>query len=501
MEIDNLREEIDIIDSQLVKLFVKRMEVVEKIGEAKSKTGAAVEDAQRESKVLFNITQNIPEDMSFYITELYMKIFALTKLRQRSKDLEYALVGENVKNSFSPNLHSFLGKYSYKLLSMNASDFDLFMKLKPFDGINVTMPYKERALSFCDVLSKEAEEIGCVNTIKRKDNKLYGFNTDINGIKFMLDRGGISLKDKNVLILGTGGTSKTAEYAARNLGAKSVRKVSRNKSLNYENVYDLNDIHIIINTTPVGMAPNNEGEPIDVLRFKDLEAYADAVYTPLKTSAVVAAEERGIKSAIGIDMLCAQAFYASEIFSGEKLDSSLLDKLCYKIKYELTNIVLMGMPGCGKSKIAKILSQKTGRRLIDTDKIIEQKTAKECGDIICEFGEDYFRTLESEVIKEVAKENGCIIALGGGSISRKENQRVLKENSALVYVERECYKLATKGRPLSRNKADLNKLFKQRDPIYRLLADFTVDNNSHIEKAANDILVKFDMYNKNRGKK
>lgn len=500
MELNELREEIDDIDSQMVKLFVKRMKAAEKIGETKRKNGITVEDAQRERFVLDRVSENVSENMRFYVRELYTKIFSLSKLYQRSENTDFALVGESVDKSFSPKLHSALGKYSYKLLSMSSSDFDLFMKLMPFKGINVTMPYKEKALAFCSELSEEAKAIGCVNTVIKKDGKLYGFNTDLKGIKYMLFRGNISLKNKNVLILGTGGTSKTSEYTAGNSGAKSVIKVSRKGSVNYENVYGLQETQVIINTTPVGAAPNYDCVPVDISRFESLEAYAEAVYTPLKTAAVVKAEELGLKTALGLDMLCAQAFYASEIFTGNKLKPAILNELCFRMRSELVNIVLMGMPGCGKSRISAILSKKTGRPLHDTDKIIEKKTGKKCSEIISELGEKQFRLIESEIVKEISKENGCIIALGGGSVLSEENRRALKQNGLIIYVVRDNGKLATRGRPLSQNKTALNELFAQRDPIYRACADIVIDNNAHIEKAVSNILKKIEMQNKKEEK-
>ena len=471
------------------------MEMSKEIGKAKSKNGISVEDRKRQKIVLAKAEQLAPESLRFYVDELYLKLFSLSKLYQRCENLTFGLAGERVDKSFSPKLHAALGNHSYKLLSMNADDFDLFMKLKPFKGINVTMPYKEKALAFCSELSEEASAIGCVNTIVKKNGRLYGFNTDLEGLKYMLLRGNISLKNKHVLILGSGGTSKTAEYAAHILGARSVTKVSRHGKINYANVYELQKSQVIINTTPVGMSPDCGSAPIELSRFGFAEAYADVVYTPLNTAALVKAKQLGLRTASGLDMLCAQAFYASEIFTGQKLKTELLSKLCGKMHSELSNIVLMGMPGSGKSRIAKILSKRTGRPVLDTDKIIDRKIGKKCKDIITEFGEEYFRDIESETIKEVSAENGCIIALGGGSVLREGNRLALAQNGVMVYMKRDNEKLATKGRPLSQNGEALDKIFAERVPLYNSFADFTVDNNGFIEDTVNEILKKFEMQN------
>lgn len=500
MELNELREKIDDIDSQIVKLFVQRMEISKAIGKAKSQNGISVEDKKRQKAVLDKAERLAPEKLRFYVNELYLKLFSLSKLYQRSENTAFGLVGERVEKSFSPKLHGNLGNYSYKLLSMNAEDFDLFMKFKPFKGINVTMPYKEKALAFCSVLSEEARAIGCVNTVVKKNNELYGYNTDLEGLKYMLFRRSISLKNKNVLILGTGGTSKTAEYAAHALGALSVKKVSRSGKINYENVYELQETQVIINTTPVGMAPDFGSVPIDLSRFGAVEAYADVVYTPLNTAALVKAKQLGLKTSFGLDMLCAQAFFASEIFTGQKLKTELLNNLCGKMHSELSNIVLMGMPGSGKSRIAKMLGKRTGRTVFDTDKIIERKTGKKCKDIITELGEKHFRLIESETVREVSAENGCIIALGGGSVLMEENRRALSQNGVMVYIKRANEKLSTKGRPLSQNGRALGKMLAEREPVYNSFADFSVNNNGYIENTVNELLKKFEMQNKKEEK-
>ncbi len=488
MGIGELRKEIDLIDDELLELFVKRMGISLKIGEEKRKSSTSVEDKSRQAEIINKIRKSVPNELAFYAEELYSNLFSLSKLYQRCDGLHYALIGKDVDRSFSTRIHSHLGKYDYRLLSMSENEFSLFIKHRSFQGINVTMPYKISAFKFCDVLSEDAKATGCVNTIVNKKGELWGYNTDINGFVYMVKKADINFEGKNVLILGTGGTSKTAEYASRLLGARNIYKASRNGKIDYNNIYSLENINIIVNTTPVGMLPHCDNVVLDFVKFKCADAYVDVVYSPLKTASSVCAQSLGLKTTCGLDMLCAQAFYASEFFTGRMLKKQLLDELCRDMHLELSNIVLIGMPGCGKSLIGKLIHKKTGRTWVDTDRLIKEKMSKSSGELICELGEEGFRDIESDVVREVSARNGCIISIGGGGVLRKKNRDVLSRNSIIVYIKRNISMLSTKGRPLSKNVEALNQMLVEREPIYEVFCDFKVKNNASPEICANEII-------------
>ena len=403
---------------------------------------------------------------------------------------KFGLLGKTLKHSFSPQIHKLLGGYDYDLIEVDEDGLEKLVKSGAYDGLNVTIPYKKEIIKYLDAVDEIAKEIGAVNTVINKNGKLLGFNTDWYGMEYALKKAKINLADKKVLILGSGGTSNTASFVANHLGAREVLIVSRSGVINYQNCYEQVDTEIIINTTPVGMNPNNYECPVDLTKFKNLKGVFDAIYNPDTTYLTFTAQGLGIKNANGLTMLVAQAKMASELFTDTIICDEKIDKAVLSIKRQKSNIVLIGMAGVGKSTIAKGLSKKLEMPLVDTDSIIEQKENKTISDIFAESGEEYFRKVESQVLREVGKDTGKIIATGGGIVERKENKFYLKQNGIIVNIVRDIEKLDRKNRPLSTGIDAVKKLFEKRKDKYIDFSDFTVDNNGSLEKTLDKLMEK-----------
>ncbi len=404
--------------------------------------------------------------------------------------MEYGLIGEKLPHSFSKAIHSLIGEYDYTLRELAPGEVDAFMRKADFKAINVTIPYKQTVLPYLDEISAEAAEIGAVNTIVKKGGKLYGYNTDIGGLRALIKRvGGIS--GKKVLILGTGGTSKTALAAARAEGASSVLRVSRSGrdgAVSYEEaVNSHSDAEVLINTTPCGMFPNTEGMPIDPAAFPRLAASVDAVYNPLRTRLVLSSREAGAAAEGGLYMLVKQASLASELFFGTAYSPDPTDGIYRKILSEKENIVLSGMPGSGKSTVGALLAAALGRPFYDTDALLVQRHG-EIAEIFKRHGEAHFRSLETEVIKELAPKSGCVIATGGGAVLRAENVKALKQNGRVYFLDRPLSALLpTADRPLASTAEDIKRRYEERYGIYTATADVKTEVEGDAESAAREI--------------
>ena len=355
--------------------------------------------------------------------------------------MKCALIGEKLGHSFSAEIHKRIGKYSYELTELPEYSLEEFIESRDYDGLNVTIPFKQRVIPFLDKLSPDAEAIGAVNTIVNRDGELTGYNTDAEGLMLLTKRMNADPAGKKVLIAGSGGTSLTALRAMTELGAKEIYRISRSDTLgtiSYEEAYNNHpDADILINTTPVGMYPDVEGCPLDLSRFSGLSALIDVIYNPLTTKLVRSAREAGIKAENGLYMLVAQAVLSSELFTGESEDEELIDRIYREICLEKSNIVLSGMPGSGKSTVADILSWKLGCEIVSTDDLIVEKAGMPIPQIFEKYGENYFRNLESEVITEASAAQGKVISLGGGAVLRKTNVDALKMNGKIVFLDRE----------------------------------------------------------------
>lgn len=403
---------------------------------------------------------------------------------------KYGLIGEKLGHSFSKVLHNEFGNNEYGIMEIPRDEVDAFMREASFEAINVTIPYKETVMKYCKV-DETAKAIGSVNTIVKKDGVLYGYNTDYLGFEYMVNSADISFRDKDIVILGSGGTSKTACFAAARLGAKSVTVVSRNLNkydttvtipvsfTTYDDTDSYINAQILINTTPVGMSPNNNAEPVDIDSFKKLEGVVDVIYNPLTTKLVSHALSKNIKATNGLSMLIAQGWFAERLFFDQSITLDEEGKKDIERVYKKTralkqNIVFTGMPGCGKSTQGKRIADALEREFIDTDIVFLEKFGMNAGDYIVEYGEKAFRDKESEVIEEVSKKTGVVIAIGGGSILRQSNVEALKANGFIIYLSQTIEKLSQDGRPLSQN-GGLEKLFNERKPIYERVSDVTVE--------------------------
>lgn len=406
--------------------------------------------------------------------------------------MEYGCIGEVLKHSFSKEIHNLIGDYPYQLKEIAKEHFEEFFKQKKFKGINVTIPYKEKVIPFLDYVDHSAKIVGAVNTIVNQNGKLYGYNTDFYGLIKLIENANVDINNKKVAILGSGGTSKTALAVAKELGAKDILIVSRSKlngQISYEQLKTEHaDVEVIINTTPCGMYPNNNECPIDVMQFNSLDGVIDVVYNPLSTNLVLNARAKGIKAQGGLYMLIAQAVKAYEIFFNTTCSTDKIKEIYNKILNKKQNVVLIGMPTCGKTTIGKLLSEKLGKTFIDTDQEIEKKGDK-IADIFAKFGEQKFREVESQTIKKISQNTGCVIATGGGAVLKMENVKALKQNGFIVFLDRSLNQLLTStDRPLSRTKDDVNKLYNQRYPIYASVCDVKVNADDTIEGVCNAVI-------------
>lgn len=404
--------------------------------------------------------------------------------------MRFGLIGEKLGHSFSKEIHESMGKYEYHLWEVPKDELDSFMKKADFDGINVTIPYKQAVIPYLDEIDDAAQAIGAVNTVVRRGDKLCGYNTDFGGMKMLIERCGFDYSGKKVLILGSGGTSKTACAVAESLGAAEVITVSRGGRVNYENVLSLHgDADYIINTTPVGMYPNNGASAVEVADFPFLQGVTDVVYNPLKTKLCLDCERRHIKSEGGLYMLVAQAVLAYEIFTASKLDAfRVTDEIYRQIKKDKQNIVLIGMPGSGKSTIGKALAKKLGRAFLDTDDMITEKHGV-IAELFDRFGEAYFRDRESEAVAEAGKGSGTVIATGGGAVLRRENIDALRQNGMIFFLNRPLEDIRpTEDRPLARDREALKKRFEERYAIYSAAADEEILVTGKVANSVNQIM-------------
>lgn len=407
--------------------------------------------------------------------------------------MKYGLIGEHLKHSYSCEIHAQIADYEYELHEIPPSGLGGFLKKREFNAINVTIPYKQDVIPYLDEISDTAKRIGAVNTIVNRNGRLYGDNTDFAGMLALAKHIGVDMKGRKVLILGTGGASKTGHALAEYMGAQSVFYVSRSGkdgSISYEQaVTEHSDAQIIINATPVGMFPKQDDRPIDISAFPKLEGVIDAIYNPLRTNLILDAQERGIPAEGGLYMLSAQAVHASAVFRDIPLDESLVDKAFKSVKNDKQSIVLIGMPSSGKTTVGRILAEKCGKQLADTDEYIVRKIGMPISDFFAKHGEAEFRKIENETVAELSATGGRIIATGGGAVLDAENVRALKQNGVLVFLDRRPENLiATDDRPLASRRSALEKLYAERYDIYCAAAELHIDANTTPEAEADAIL-------------
>ena len=390
--------------------------------------------------------------------------------------MEYGLLGERLGHSFSPQIHRDLAGYDYQLLPTPPEAVEDLFARRAFQGLNVTIPYKRTVMPLCDEIDPRAAAIGAVNTVVNQNGRLTGYNTDIDGFLYMARRAGVDMAGKKVVILGSGGTSRTARAAAGELGAREIVTVSRHGEDNYQNLSRHADAQVLVNTTPVGMYPNWGQSPVSLESFPALEGVLDVVYNPLRTALLLQAEERGLPRSCGLPMLVAQAKRAAELFTGQNIDDSRAEAVLHGLRGQLTSIVLIGMPGCGKTTVGRALAGKLGRTFVDLDEEIVRRAGTSIPEIFAREGEAGFRERESALVREFGEHTGLVVSTGGGVVTRRENYIPLKQNGLLLHLRRDPASLPTDGRPLSQATAP-EELWRRRAPLYAAFADGEIDNN------------------------
>lgn len=412
--------------------------------------------------------------------------------------MRYGLIGEKLGHSFSKIIHEKLADYTYDLIPLSLEELDVFMREKEFSAINVTIPYKETVIPYLDEVDPKAAKMGAVNTVVQRNGKLFGYNTDYFGFRYMLEHNHIQIAGKKVLVLGRGGASKAVIAVLEDMGAAEIHTIYykiAEDSISYETCYALHtDAQVIVNTTPVGMYPNSGHTPIDLTPFTNLEAVADVVYNPLRTRLVLDAEEKGCQAIGGLEMLVGQAKYAVEIFLDQSLPEDSIDVVYKDLMAERRNLVLIGMSGCGKSTLGKLAAEKLGKTFVDTDAEIIKRIGMSIADYFAAYGEDSFRKVESEVVQEISTQNNLVISTGGGVIKNPENIRWLKGNGTIIWIQRDPELLESgNGRPLVPDQEAVRRLYKERLPLYTAAAETIIENDGNEEEALQKILTAFEL--------
>lgn len=395
----------------------------------------------------------------------------------------YGLLGRKLGHSWSAPIHHELGCGSYRLIELEPEDLGTFLRRSDIGGLNVTIPYKKDVMAYCHVIDDTARAIGSVNTIVARDGKLYGYNTDAAGFVWMAERAGISFSGRKVVILGSGGASVTAQTMTRLGGAREVVVISRSGEDNYDNLARHADADIVVNTTPVGMYPHTGESPVDLQVFPNCSGVLDVVYNPRRTALILQAEALGIPCSDGLPMLVRQAVAAEEHFFSRTIPDAENQRILAKLRREMTNIVLIGMPGSGKSSVGAALAELSGREAVDLDALIAQKAVMTIPEIFAAHGEEAFRTLEREVTADAGKLTGKIILTGGGVVKDRRNYAPLRQNGRIYHIIRDLDLLPTEGRPLSQT-TKLSAMWEERRPMYESFRDTAIDNHGTIEETA-----------------
>lgn len=410
--------------------------------------------------------------------------------------MEYGLIGKKLSHSFSKVLHEEFLNTKYDLVSLNDDELKDFFLKKDFKGINVTIPYKKDVIKYLDYIDPLVEKIGACNCIINDNGVLKGYNTDYFGFKFLIEENEINVLNKNIAVLGSGGTFNTVSTVLKDLGAKNIFCISRVKKENnytYDEIYSMN-VDILVNATPVGMFPNNYECNIDLDRL-NIEAVVDVIFNPLRTKLVLEAKKRNIKAVGGLSMLIAQGMKASELFLNKKYSFEEIRSCYFDINVNKFNIVLIGMPMSGKTTLGKMLAKAFNKEFVDIDKKIVEKENKTINEIFEKHGEEYFRRIEIDMYYEYSKKNGLIISTGGGIVKNKESIDRLKENGFVIFVDRKLEKMViNQNRPLAKSKKDVEKLFHERYNLYLNYSDKRITNNGSKKRAIINIVEAFYEY-------
>lgn len=484
MTLDELRIKIDEADKDLLDAFERRMAISRLIAEQKRLNGQEIFVPEREAAKLLDLQREAGDESREFVPELYKTIFEVSKQHQNKPLL--GVLGQHLPHTYSPEIHRLFAPkdYIYTVIERELDQLDELFASRVYRGFNVTIPYKLEAAKRCDVLEPDAEQIGSVNTVVFDDDgKTYGYNTDIYGFCYMLKSGNIDVAGKKCLCLGHGGAAVAVEFGLKKLGASEIWFCDLYDPINYENVFDIcKEAEVIINATPVGMYPKVDAQVVDLTRFPKVEAFADVTYNPSRSKILQQAMSMGLKTAGGLNMLVAQAYRSYKFFIGDKAgadnitaeDEAKIAHVVHLLQGRMVNITLIGMPGCGKSTLAKALAANTGRKLIDLDEKYAEVYGESASTTIKEQGEDKFRANETAIAKDVLPHSCQVVSCGGGIVTRDENYFWLRTNSRIVYVKRPLDVLASEDRPLTAQNG-VEKLYEQRKARYEELADVVVE--------------------------
>jgi len=488
------REIINEQDAIILEAFQKRMAAAKQVVRSKMEQGLPICVPQREQEILDRIALQAPEELSEYAVELYRKLMEVSRSYQ-NRLRKFGLLGRKLGHSFSPEIHRQLAEYSepyqYGIFEVEPENLEDFVRHGDWAGLNVTIPYKQDVMAFCDEIAPEAARIGAVNTLVRRNGKIIGYNTDYTGFRMTAEQSGAPVFGAKCIVLGSGGASRAVVCVLEDLGASEVVVVSRDgkTGCDYQQMKQLHqDAVIMVNTTPVGMYPNTGVSAAYPGAFWKLEYVFDVIYNPLRTNFLCQARKSGMEGFNGLKMLVAQARASAEYFLGCEIADEAVDAIERRLAAEKENIVLIGMPGCGKSTIGRMLAEATGRRFVDIDELIVEREGRSIPSIFEEGGEEMFRQIEIAAADSLKHETGIVIACGGGVVTREENYYSLAENGRLVFINRDIEVLPTDGRPLSQN-TPLVRMYAQRLPLYRSWCDLEVENNGKtIEEVTKEIL-------------
>ncbi|MCR4688430.1 MAG: chorismate mutase [Saccharofermentans sp.] len=501
-DLKDLREQIDSVDGKIIEMFDQRIAISRKIGNIKRLTGKDVYDPAREKEKIDKIYDRAGYESRAYVEELYMKMMELSKKHQSKPS--FGVLGRSLPHTYSPEIHNILcPDYTYDVIEMEPEQLDKLYSCGVFKGFNVTIPYKKDACARSDVLDGAAEATGSVNTVVfGDDGKVCGYNTDCYGFMYMVKRSGIEIEGKEVLVLGTGGASASVKYALKELGAAKITECGRTSDINYDNVYEeAKGVSVIVNCTPVGTYPEVNNELLDLTRFAELKACLDLVYNPSRTKFIQQAQKLGVKTCSGLPMLVAQAYKASLLFRGDREAAMKIPEGKVKdiedtlrvLDSRMRNITLIGMPGSGKTTLAKKIAKITGRTMVDLDYAYKDKFGMTSAEAIGSLGEDSFRDNESLVASEVLPRSGLVISCGGGIVTRPDNEFFVRCNSNVFYIERPLSCLSDHNRPVS-IKHGVEALYEQRKDKYESWCDYKLyydryeDYDEYTSKAVGDIL-------------
>ena len=507
-DLNELRGKLDDIDNSILDLFEERIATCREIGNIKRETGTDVYVPAREEEKLQKVKELAGFESRPYVETLFKTLMDLSKDHQRLP--AFGVLGRTLAHTYSPEIHSlFDSSYSYSVIEREPEELDALFSNGVFKGFNVTIPYKKDACARCDELDDASRTTGSVNTVVFEDGKVKGWNTDYFGFIYMLHRKGISVSGKKVLVLGTGGAASAVFYALDTLGAAEIYKCDLETEINYSNVYDKSgDAQVIVNCTPVGMFPKVDNRLLDLTKFASLEACADVVYNPSRTRFLQDAEELGLKTCGGLAMLVAQAYKSSRIFAGDIEGASALgnpdksipseaeeaiEKVIRILENRMKNITIIGMPGSGKSLLARNIAKATGRTLVDLDIAFAEKFGQTPAEVLSGPGEDVFREMECEIAAEFLPQSGLVISCGGGIVTRDVNKFYVRCNSNVFYLERPLTALTDKNRPISQLHG-VEKLYSQRKDKYESWCDYRFyydrfeEKQDFYDKAIADIL-------------